>query len=139
MDSESLPDDDRNDMEIVLNYVAQDDLTENLKNKILDFGNLFELADKNNAVDFFNNIKVDEKIAHRIIKKLQFLKAREKMTKFLFKENIPVDRIDYLIRCVCCKKLWHDRLFNATTNRMDIRYDPVFNRQRELLYQYGIS
>ena len=73
VDSESLPDDDRNDMEIVLNYVAQDDLTENQKNKILDFGNLFELADKNNAVDFFNNIKVDEKIAHRIIKKLQFL------------------------------------------------------------------
>lgn len=97
VDSESLPDDDRNDMEIVLNYVAQDDLTENQKNKILDFGNLFELADKNNAVDFFNNIKVDEKIAHRIIKKLQFLKAREKMTKFLLKENIPVDRIDFLI------------------------------------------
>ena len=97
VDSESLPDDDRNDMEIVLNYVAQDDLTENQKNKILDFGNLFELADKNNAVDFFNNIKVDEKISHRIIKKLQFLKAREKMTKFLLKENIPVDRIDFLI------------------------------------------
>ena len=33
VDSESLPDDDRNDMEIVLNYVAQDDLTENQKNK----------------------------------------------------------------------------------------------------------
>ena len=97
VDSESLPDDGRNDMEIVLNYVAQDDLTENQKNKILDFGNLFELADKNNAVDFFNNIKVDEKIAHRIIKKLQFLKAREKMTKLLLKENIPVDRIDFLI------------------------------------------
>lgn len=35
VDSESLPDDGRNDMEIVLNYVAQDDLTENQKIKYL--------------------------------------------------------------------------------------------------------
>lgn len=95
--SDQVPDETEHDMRMLLEYLADGELTEAQKNRILDAGNLFETAKQKNAVDVLVALQIKQNTAKRIIKNIRFLLEREKMTKTLMRQGIPLDRIERLI------------------------------------------
>lgn len=95
--NDTIPFDAEDGAEAILNY-ASDALTETQKQKIRAMGNLLDFIKQTGSVKAMEAMGIDKSSARALRKRVIALYQQEETTKYLLRFQLPVDRIEAMIK-----------------------------------------